>query len=63
MRIADGDEQAFANLFNRYYHEMFQYIFRITNSLMLTEEIVQDVFLKYDRFYMLAILRKDNRFL
>lgn len=44
--LAAGNEAAFKELFNQYHKQLGTYIFRITNSYELTEEIVQDVFLK-----------------
>jgi RNA polymerase sigma-70 factor (ECF subfamily) len=45
-RIAQSDESAFADLFNRYCHKVNSFAFRLTHSAALAEEIVQDVFLK-----------------
>ncbi|SDW03866.1 RNA polymerase sigma-70 factor, ECF subfamily [Hydrobacter penzbergensis] len=44
--VANGDEQAFARLFTRYYHFLGRHVFRLTRSMEMAEEIVQDVFLK-----------------
>jgi RNA polymerase sigma-70 factor (ECF subfamily) len=44
--VANGDEQAFARLFDRYYHLLGRHVFRLTRSMEMAEEIVQDVFLK-----------------
>lgn len=41
-----GNEAAFRQLFSRYHQQLGAYIFRITNSYELAEEIVQDIFLK-----------------
>lgn len=46
MRISEGDENAFAQLFKSYYNLLADFILRITESKPLTQEIVQDVFLK-----------------
>jgi RNA polymerase sigma-70 factor (ECF subfamily) len=45
-QVAAGDEQAFARLFEAYHNQLGEYVFRLTDSLPVTEEIVQDVFLK-----------------
>jgi len=45
-KIATGDEQAFAVLFNHYCHPIGEHLFRLTRSMEMAEEIVQDVFLK-----------------
>ncbi|MFD1144648.1 RNA polymerase sigma factor [Larkinella insperata] len=45
-RIAQGDEKAFATLFNHYHQRLGLHIYRITKSTELAEEIVHDVFLK-----------------
>lgn len=44
--IADGDEQAFKNLFDKYRSRLFHYIARIVKSEQIAEELVMDVFLK-----------------
>jgi len=46
IKASEGDEQAFAQLFYKYHHQLGLHIFRITNSMVIAEEIVQDVFLK-----------------
>lgn len=46
LRVAQGDEQAFAELFQAHYNHLGDFILRITESAPLTQEIVQDVFLK-----------------
>jgi len=45
-RLVEGDERAFTKLFDAYYHQLGEYVFRVTGSLELTEEIVQDVFIR-----------------
>mgnify|MGYP000597832205 CR=1 FL=1 len=44
--VAAGDENAFAKLFKNYYNQLGGFIMRLTESESLTQEIVQDVFLK-----------------
>jgi len=44
--VAKGDEQAFGRLFHASHQALADYIFRLTRSMPLTEEIVQDVFTK-----------------
>lgn len=44
--VAAGSEQAFRQLFERYHQQLGRYVFRITHSKELSEEIVQDVFVK-----------------
>lgn len=46
LRVAEGDEPAFAQLFREWQPFLSTHIYRITESRELTEEIVQDVFLK-----------------
>ena len=46
LQTAAGNEQAFAQLFNTYHHLLGGFIFKLTESELLTQEIVQDVFLK-----------------
>jgi RNA polymerase sigma-70 factor (family 1) len=45
-QVAKGDEAAFTLLFNAYHQQLGAYIYRLTESFSLTEEIVQDVFLR-----------------
>lgn len=45
-RASDGDELAFQHLFLKYHNQLGKHIVRISNSIDLAEEIVQDVFLK-----------------
>jgi len=44
--VSEGDENAFAQLFKMHYNQLGDFILRITESRPLTQEIVQDVFLK-----------------
>jgi RNA polymerase sigma-70 factor (family 1) len=46
LNISEGDHKAFAVLFKMYYKKVEEYIFRITDSELLTQEVVQDVFAK-----------------
>ncbi|MDQ2720051.1 MAG: RNA polymerase sigma-70 factor [Bacteroidota bacterium] len=46
LKVAEGDENAFGELFKMYYNQLGGFIMRITESEPLTQEIVQDVFLK-----------------
>lgn len=45
-KLADGDQRAFRELFDAYYKQLGEYVFKITEALPVTEEIVQDVFIK-----------------
>ncbi len=46
IAIADGDRNAFARLFYRYHQELGEYVYRLTKSKIISEEIVQDAFMK-----------------
>lgn len=46
LKVAEGDEKAFCALFDQYHQLLASHIMKITRSAELTEEIVQDVFLK-----------------
>ena len=46
IRVADGDEHAFRQLFDIYRPKLYTYILRITESVELSEDTVHDVFLK-----------------
>lgn len=45
-RIVEGDEKAFTLMFNAYYQLLTSFVYRFTESVQVSEEIVQDVFLK-----------------
>lgn len=45
-RLSTGDQRAFTALFDAYYKQLGAYVFQLTESLPVTEEIVQDVFIK-----------------
>jgi RNA polymerase sigma-70 factor (family 1) len=44
--IAQGDERAFSRLFHEYHQPLGRFIFSVTRSHELTEDIVMDVFVK-----------------
>ena len=44
-QVAEGDETAFKHLYLQWHQLLAGYVFRITESRELTEEIVQDVFM------------------
>jgi RNA polymerase sigma factor (sigma-70 family) len=46
LMVSEGDETAFKKLFFQWQPFLSSHIFRITGSKELTEEIVQDIFLK-----------------
>lgn len=46
LQIASGNQFAFRKLFTMHHQHLGNYIFRITDSMELAEEIVQDVFMK-----------------
>ncbi|MDB5111392.1 MAG: polymerase sigma-70 factor [Mucilaginibacter sp.] len=46
VKVAEGDERAFKELFDFYYNALGEYVFRLTNSIAISEEIVQDTFIK-----------------
>jgi len=46
LRVAEGDIQAFNQLFDQYHQLLALHILRITNSTELAEEVVLDVFMK-----------------
>jgi RNA polymerase sigma-70 factor (family 1) len=46
LQVACGDEHAFSELFNTYHQHLGAHIYRITDSVELAEEVVQDTFLK-----------------
>lgn len=46
LEIAEGNEKAFRRLFEHYWRKIYSVAFVLTKSSILSEEIVQDVFLK-----------------
>lgn len=46
LRIAEGDQQAYAAVFHLYREKIYSLAFHITSSVSASEEIVQDTFLK-----------------
>ena len=46
LEIAEGNEKAFRRLFDHYWNKIYSVAFALTKSSILSEEIVQDVFLK-----------------
>ncbi|MDB4926029.1 RNA polymerase sigma factor [Mucilaginibacter sp.] len=46
VKVAEGNERAFKELFDFYYNPLGEYVFRLTNSIAISEEIVQDTFIK-----------------
>nr|WP_295923846.1 sigma-70 family RNA polymerase sigma factor [uncultured Dyadobacter sp.] len=46
QQVAQGNERAFAELFNHFHQPLGLHIFKFTKSEQLAEEVVQDVFLK-----------------
>lgn len=45
-QVAKGDEKAFRLIFDHYWRKIYSVAFTLTKSVELSEEIVQDVFLK-----------------
>lgn len=46
LRISGGDTAAFALLFNQYKDKIYTIAFKITGSAFLSEEVVQEIFMK-----------------
>ncbi|RKR81804.1 RNA polymerase sigma-70 factor (ECF subfamily) [Mucilaginibacter gracilis] len=44
--VAKGEQRAFTELFDAYYKQLGEYVNNLTESIEVTEEIVQDVFIK-----------------
>ncbi len=45
QKIVEGDESAFSSLFYHYAKPLSHFIFKITNSIEITEEVIQDSFI------------------
>lgn len=44
--IADGDRAAFTRLYTRYINNLYRYVYSICRSKEVSEEVVQDIFIK-----------------
>ncbi len=63
-RIAAGDQRAFTVLFDAYYQGLGSYVYKVTESKELTEEIVQDAFMKvWEKREMLGEIDNFSSFL
>lgn len=45
-QVVKGSESAFADLFNAYHNQLGEYVMLLTQNAEMTQEIVQDVFVK-----------------
>lgn len=63
-RLAEDDETAFRQIYDRYKDEVYAFAFGITRSVPLAEEIVQDSFLKLwqHRSELTEIIKFDSWF-
>jgi RNA polymerase sigma-70 factor (ECF subfamily) len=59
MQVASGNENAFRQLFMLHHQQLGVHMLRITNSVELAEEVVQDVFVKI-WFTRESLVRVDN---
>jgi RNA polymerase sigma-70 factor (family 1) len=46
LEVAKGNESAFKQLFHTHHHKLGKYVCRLTGSLLISEDIVQDVFIR-----------------
>lgn len=46
LRVSEGNEEAFAQLYHTYRDKIYSLAFHITRSVVVSEEIVQDSFMK-----------------
>lgn len=46
LKIADGDQQAFRQIFDCYSSKVFHFTLKLTHSRSISEEVVQDIFMK-----------------
>ncbi len=56
-KIQKGDEESFGKIYDSYVDSIYRYVFLKIGSKEKTEEIVQDVFLKFWRF----VREKENK--
>lgn len=62
--VAEGDTKAFKKLFYAYHTKLSVYIYRLTKDYFLTEELVQDVFVKiWDNRSMLTEVTRFDQYL
>jgi len=45
VRIADGDREAMTDLFQNYHRRLFNFVYRLTPSFSIAEELVNDIML------------------
>lgn len=59
-----GDSLAFTELFHRYKHKLYSFLLRITASETITEDIIQDIFLKlWQRNSMMAEIQHFDSYI
>jgi DNA-directed RNA polymerase specialized sigma24 family protein len=46
QKVSEGNEQAFSQLFHEHHQHLAAYVYKLTSSHELAEEVVLDVFLK-----------------
>ena len=46
IRVVQGDETAFGQLFKHYKNKLYSFIFHLSGSATMAEDVLQDVFLK-----------------
>ncbi|QKJ30256.1 RNA polymerase sigma-70 factor [Mucilaginibacter mali] len=64
LQVADSNEAAFTRLFENYHQQLGLFIFRLTDSMEMAEEVVQDVFLKiWTNHHELAGIRNFKAYL
>lgn len=62
--IAQSDERSFRRVFDAYHQQLAAFVFAITRSRELTEEIIQDVFLKiWEERKSLPLLKNFSAYL
>ena len=61
-QASSGNEEAFATLFHAYKNKLYGYLFRLTNSNEITEDLIQDIFLKLwkDKSELSSIAQFDS---
>ncbi len=61
MLASSGNEKAFSILFHQHKNKLFGYLLRLTNSQEITEDIIQEIFLKLwkDKSELVNIVQFD----
>lgn len=64
LQVAEGNENAFRQLFNAYRKKLYSYVLKVTRSPEMAEDAVQEIFLKvWDKREKLSAVDNINAYL